>query len=40
MLIHIARNGKIIAQLEEPLVREKLTAGEFHDSDYYWKEGI
>jgi hypothetical protein len=40
MLIHIARNGKIIAQLEEPLVREKLTAGEFHDSDYYWKEGM
>ena len=40
MLIHIARNGKIIAQLEEGLVREKLTAGEFLSTDYHWKEGM
>jgi GYF domain 2 len=40
MIVHVARQGEMIGQFDEPTFQAKVFAGEIHPDDHYWVEGF
>jgi hypothetical protein len=40
MRFHVARDGAVLGEFEEPVFRNKVFAGEITPTDFYWRPGF